>query len=207
MDAFETLMRDIKRLGPVGFRLVRNAAITDTIIDFVDGLPEDWAKIYTDGGLVMGDPVFLWSALNRGVIRWSEIEIADFHGVLEMAKSYGLKFGIVASRLENGRLSLLSVAREDREYTDAEVELCGKLLDDALAQVANAPALKPVERDVLLALSEGETLEDVAKQTGASISTIKNRLKRARTALDAKTAIQAVVIATRRGLLQHTPRA
>lgn len=197
----EALISDIKNLAPAGFRVVRNAAITDTIIDFVDGHPEEWAKVYTDGGFVMGDPVFLWSALKRGVIRWSEIEIADFHGVLEKAKEYGLNFGVVASRLENGRISLLSVARSDREYTDAEVDLCNNLLERALSEAESLVTLKPLERDVLVALSQGETLQSLAKQTGASISTIKNRLSRARTKLGAKTTIEAVVVATRRGLI------
>ena len=201
MSYSETLMNDIKNLGPAGFRVVRDAAITDTIIDFVDGLPEDWAKVYANSGFILGDPVFLWSALNRGVTRWSEIEITDFHGVLEMAKGYGLNFGVVASRLENGRLSLLSVARSDREYTDEEVDLCSNLLDEALSQRENVALLKPVERDVLVALSQGETLQGIAKQTSASISTVKDRLRRARKTLGAETAIQAVVVATRRGLI------
>jgi len=193
----DTLMHDIRNLAPVGFRVVRRAAITDTVIDYVDGMPTDWSKVYADSGFIMGDPVFLWSALYSGVKRWSEIEITDFHGVLEMAKGYGLNFGVVASRQENGKFSILTVARSDREYTDAEVDLCSALLDQALSEVENVDLLKPLERDVLVALSQGDTLQEFAERTNTSISTIKARLQKARKALGAKTATQAVAEATR----------
>ncbi|SFR50938.1 helix-turn-helix transcriptional regulator [Litoreibacter janthinus] len=197
----DALLRDIKNLAPSGFRVVRNASITDAVSDFVEGMPEAWVKVYVKGGYAMGDPVFLWSVLNSGSKRWSEIRINDFHGVLEKSKEYGLNFGVVTSRLENGRFSILSVARADREYTDAEIDLCKGLLDKAVLEGGTIALLKPTERDVLWALSQGETLKDFAEQTGVPISTIKDRLRRARIALGAKTAAQAVAEAIRKKLL------
>lgn len=197
----DALLQEIKHLGPAGFRVVRNATITDTSSDFIEGMPDAWVKVYVENGYALGDPVFLWSVFNNGAKRWSEIAIDDFRGVLGAAKHYGLNFGGVASRVESGRFSILSVARGDREYTDAEIELCKELLNRAVLEGGPVALLKPSERDVLWALSQGVTLQELAAQTETSISTIKDRLKRARTALGARTATQAVAKATRKKLI------
>lgn len=195
------LSKRIKNIAPAGFRLMRNASIPDNISDFVEGMPEDWVKVYAKGGYALSDPVMLWSLCNNGTKRWSEVGVNDSHGLLEKAKHYGLKFGAVASRIENGRFSILSIARSDREYTDAEIEMCNDLLSEAILEGRNTALLKRSERDVLWALAQGETLQDLADQTGTSISTIKSRLQRTRKALGAKTATQAVAEATRMQLI------
>jgi DNA-binding NarL/FixJ family response regulator len=140
----------------------------------------------------MGDPVLLWSMFNSGAKRWSEIEINDYQGVLKKAKDFNLNFGVVVSKVINGRFSILSVSRDDREYTDAEIKACVTLLNEAIAQGGICPTLKPAEIDILRRLSQGQSLAEMAHTTSVPISTIKNRLNRARVALGAKSSTQAV---------------
>jgi len=180
---------------------MRNASIPDNISDFVEGMPEEWVKVYAERGYALSDPVMLWSLCNNGAKRWSDVGVNDSLGLLEKAKFYGLNYGVVASEIENGRFSILSISRGDREYTDAEIDICSDLLKDAILEGKNTALLKQPELDVLWALSQGETLQELAERTDVSISTIKGRLRKARMALGAKTATQAVAEATRLKLI------
>lgn len=193
----DALLEEIKTVAPAGFRLMRNASIPGNISDFVEGMPEEWVKVYAERGYALSDPVMLWSLCNSGAKRWSEVGVNDSQGLLEKAKLYGLEYGVVTSEIKNGRFSILSISRGDREYTDVEIKICSDLLNDAILELKNAALLKQPELDVLWALSQGETLQELAERTDVSISTIKGRLKKARIALGARTATQAVVEATR----------
>ncbi|WP_425039502.1 autoinducer binding domain-containing protein [Primorskyibacter sp. S187A] len=197
----ETLMEEITDLAPAGFRMVRHAAIFDPVIDFVDGMSEEWADIYLKRGYAISDPVFLWSILNTGAIRWNEVRKNDFNDILEKAKAYEMNYGAVASQVVNGRFSILSISRQDRDYTDSEVARCAELLESAIMERQPEAVLKPAEQVILQALARGESLQQLAEDSESPISTIKTRLKRARLALNAKTATQAVAEATRRNLL------
>lgn len=195
------LLNDICALSPAGFRLVRFARVTDSRKDMIDEMPASWSAEYDRNGYAMGDPVFLWCLMNQGTMRWSEIEIQDYRSVLQKAKKHGLNFGAVAARYNDGQHSILSISQSAREFSDDELELCAKYLQQAMDEIQKTPALKPKEIEVLKHLSYGHTLEETAQQTGAAISTIKNRLSRARRSLGADTATQAVAKAVRLNLI------
>ena len=181
--------------------MVRRARVTDRNKDFIDHVSAEWAALYNSRGYAIGDPVFLWCLLNVGTKRWSEIRIKDHRGVLKKAKTFGLNYGAVVSLSDQGHHSILSICHSEREFSDTELALCARYLDEALLEMDAKGPLKSQEIEVLKHLSEGQTLEATAVLTGAAISTVKNRLSRARTALDAKTATQAVAEAMRRKLL------
>jgi len=195
------LVEKVKKLAPAGFRLVKNGTITDPVSDFIEGMPEEWIKVYVAQGYAIADPVLLWSTLNSGAKRWSEIELDDFLGVLQKAKAYGLNYGVVVSKIVDGRFSIISVARDDREYTDDEIAICTDLLQQMMSDHDRPVALKQSEKDVLQLLSQGHSLENAARDAKVSISTLKYRLNRARLALGAKSSIEAVAKAVQQKLI------
>jgi DNA-binding NarL/FixJ family response regulator len=84
----------------------------------------------------------------------------------------------------------------------------GTYVDPALATAAltslrpNRPALTTRERDVLTHLSRGETHEEIGRQLGISIETVRTHLRKASEKLDASTRTQAVATAYRLGLIE-----
>jgi len=194
------LVQKVKEIGPAGFRLVRNASVTDKVLDYIEGMPQAWVDLYIAQGYAMSDPVLIWSMLNSGAMRWSDIPVQDFNGVLEKAKVFGLNFGVVVSQIQDGRFSILSVARSDREYSQSEIDQVKRLLAEALSEQDDALTLKPKELEVLWALSQGASLEEIATEKGIAISTVKKRLNKARVELGAHSTIQAVAQAVRLNL-------
>ena len=197
----DALREKLTELAPAGFWLVRRARMTDRNQDILDHMPPDWSKRYREKSYALGDPVFFWCMFNAGTIRWSEINIADPRGVFKKAKDYGLNYGAVTSMVEAGRHSMLSIARGDREYTNNELKQSDQLLREALAQADASPLLTPEQIQVLQDLANGLTLEASATASGVAISTVKNRLNKARNALGTTTSVQAVAEAIKRELL------
>lgn len=197
----QTSLDKIKQLGPAGFRLILRARLTDHTKIMVDGMPPEWSKVYNRRGYIMGDPVFLWGLVNVGAMRWADIGIKDYRGVLKKAKAFGLNHGVVVSHQENGRHTALSVSRNDRPYSDAEIVACETLLNEISADQIALKQPAPDELTILRLMSFGQSLEQIATSEGIAISTVKNRLNRARTTLGAKTSVHAVSEAVRRQLI------
>lgn len=194
------LLRKLETIAPAGFWLVRRVRMTARKKDILDHMPLDWSKRYREENYAVGDPVFFWSMFNKGTVRWSQINIADPRGVFRSAKEFGLNFGAISSMMDAGCYSMLSIARSDREYSDLELKDCEQLLHKALTESDRVPLLTPEQIQVLRDLSKGLTLESSAKSSGVAISTVKNRLNKARIALGSESSFQAVAEAVRREL-------
>ncbi|MEM6891524.1 MAG: autoinducer binding domain-containing protein [Pseudomonadota bacterium] len=86
--------------------------------------PGVWQELYVKEGLHFGDPIIIHAMRNEpGKSRWSEIAVPDSMNVLERAHQFGMRFGAVVW-LPNARgfMSILTAARSDREFSDAELE-------------------------------------------------------------------------------------
>jgi LuxR family transcriptional regulator len=79
------------------------------------------------------------------------------------------------------------------------------ILEEIVAAVGKQAGLSDVELEALRDLAAGMTHNEIADQRGVSPATIKKRLERAREVLGARNAVQAVAIATRRGLIFSDP--
>ena len=82
----------------------------------------DWTAIYVEKGMVVADPTVLWAFQNRGAARWSEIDIPDPDKVMRQAADHGLVYGCVTSIQPNDVQSMGFFARDDREFTDDEIQ-------------------------------------------------------------------------------------
>lgn len=191
----------LKALGPAGYRLILRVRLTDSKKNMIDGMPPAWSALYNQRGYIMGDPVFLWGLVNNGAKRWEDIDINDYRGVLAKAKAFGLNYGVVVAQQIDGRHTALSVARSNSPYGDAEISSCVKLLNDILDSHYIHEQPKPNEVEILRLMSQGQSLEEIAVSLQIAISTVKKRLSRACTTLDAKTSVQAVAEAVRRQIV------
>lgn len=201
----------LHKLVPAGYSMALN--IRHITPEFVRSTYDpEWIRIYTTKRYALFDPVVTWTRLEVGATRWSEIPPgfvrAEGRHVLQHAQQFGLNFGGVASsRGVDGdhRLSFLAGARSDRELDDKELATLSGILAEIVAAVGKHAGLTKVELEALRDLAAGLTHNEIADKRGVSPATIKKRLERARQVLGGRNAVQAVAIATRRGLILTDP--
>lgn len=90
--------------------------------------PQEWLDVYARDGLLMRDPTLRWAMHNAGATRWTALEEVDGAGVFRRARPYGLVHGHTQSILDGDVRSMGGFARPDRDFTDAEIEETGELL-------------------------------------------------------------------------------
>lgn len=169
-----------------------------------NAFPKDWVAQYSARGYVLADPVMNWLYRETGAIRWSEIPLDDPRGVLEEAKVFGLKYGVAvccADKDGNGQRSFGSFTRSDREFLDVEIqELQEKIqqMHDTLVPPSNLTA---AEIQALGMVKDGLLMKEIADDLGVSEGAIKQRLKNAKSKLNAKTGTHAATLATSYGLI------
>lgn len=169
-----------------------------------NSLPRPWVHKYTQQGLMMLDPVMRWIYGNSGQIRWSELDIADTSGVLQRAAEYGLAYGAaisLADETEAGLRSFGNFARDDRDFTSAEMnELCRRL--ELLFEDLAAPVdITEAEVEALRLVKDGLLIKEVAFELGISEGAVKQRLRSAKDKLGARTTPHAVSVASSFGLI------
>ncbi len=167
-------------------------------------LPTEWVKIYTSQGFMLHDPVMKWLYTNTGAVRWSEISQDDPLGVLGLASTYSLRYGVAISCVDNdqtGQRSFGSFARTDREFTDEEI---ARLSEEIIRlHIATKPPsnLTRAEKEVLAMVKNGMLLKQMAAELGVSQGAIKQRLKNAKLKLNANNSAQAATKAMEFGLI------
>lgn len=114
------VLRDLKSDAPAGYALAFHVRFTTPTFLF-QTYPKAWADYYSSHGLVMHDPTVAWGFENTGSQRWSNLTATDTAGVMSKAAEYGLRYGVTIATESNESRSLASFAREDREFTDAEI--------------------------------------------------------------------------------------
>ncbi len=168
-------------------------------------LPAEWVQRYSAMGYVLSDPVMNWLyAADTDATRWSEIALPDPRGVMDEAANFGLSFGVAVCCRDTGpqgQRSFGSFARSDREFTDPEIEALThnlKTLHDSLLPPTN---LTKAELEALGMVKNGLLMKEIADLLGVSEGAVKQRLKNAKSKLNAKTSTHAATMATTYGLI------
>ncbi|WP_136682874.1 helix-turn-helix transcriptional regulator [Falsirhodobacter xinxiangensis] len=187
------------RLSPVGFYIALHVGFSFPQEE-VNRLPLPWVEYYTIHGLGVHDPVMRWFYSSPGsIIRWSAIDIADPRGVMAAAHEHGLIHGAAATITGlAGRRSYANFFRDDRPFTDDELEQLFTILSHLHDGDLEDVSLTPAEVEALRMQSEGKRLKQIAWELGISVSAVKARLASAKRKLGAQTASQAAVLATAR---------
>jgi len=110
-------------------------------------------------------------------------------------------YGAIVSKKRMGRKSFLSVAHDQREFSDTEIEIASIFLEMCMKTIAPKVVLTEKEIHVLHLLRDGFSQSDIAKELEISQSTVKQRCGGFMRKLKARTRSQAVGKAIEMGLL------
>ncbi|WP_275569983.1 helix-turn-helix transcriptional regulator [Psychromarinibacter sediminicola] len=166
--------------------------------------PADWVETFGKRGYVMADPVMNWLYASTGAVRWSEINIPDPRGVLDHAAEFGLVYGAAVSCIDqesHGQRSFGSFARPDREFEDDEIAVLQRTLQGLHDSYIPPTNLTRAELEALGMIKNGLLMKEIACLLGVSEGAVKQRLKNAKSKLNAKTSTHAATMATSYGLI------
>ncbi|MDF0599952.1 autoinducer binding domain-containing protein [Psychromarinibacter sp. C21-152] len=167
-------------------------------------LPADWVECYGTHGYVLADPVMNWLYASTGAVRWSEIDIPDHRGVLDHAAEYGLAYGVAVCCRDagaQGQRSFGSFARSDREFEDGEIAALQQTLQSLHDSLVPPRNLTRAELEALGMVKNGLLMKEIADLLSVSEGAVKQRLKNAKSKLNAKTSTHAATMATSYGLI------
>lgn len=120
LPGIENELSELARLAPSGYVLALNIRwVGPAYVHFE--YPDEWRETYESKNYFALDPVFYWTLTNKGFKRWSELRLPDPAGIFKQGRAYDLNYGAVFASRTNRHRSFLTVARADREFTDAEM--------------------------------------------------------------------------------------
>ncbi len=134
-----SILEELGKLTPRGYVLGMHQQYTTTKFMF-QTYQRTWLDYYSQNGLVMSDPTVAWCFENTGTLRWSDLE--DPAGVMNAAAEHGMPYGAIYATVAGGSRSMAGFARDDREFTDAEITQMQELVDilhEATADKAKLP--------------------------------------------------------------------
>lgn len=198
----------LSQISPIGWSVGLNVAVLAVEVYYVS-FPAGWVDRYSRLKLMIVDPVLHHIAFSNGVARWSELKISAINApaklVMKEAAKFGLNYGfaIAQNNPVGGSKCFLTAAREDREFTDAELKTCSSILANEidLFNGSRNQGLTSAEIAVLKLAAEGQAHAEIAEHLDISKEAVKKRLERAREKLDAKNAVHACILAQKQGLI------
>ncbi|SES41749.1 LuxR family transcriptional regulator [Tranquillimonas rosea] len=188
---FDHELRKLDAHAEAGYFVGLHIRFTSPLLAF-QTYNEAWAKHYNDNGYVLRDPMTAWSFSTTGSTRWSNKRIPDPFRIFDQAARFGLKYGATISHGPISSRSVASVARSDRELTDAEIEDCTEILHRLHEMSEPGRRLTAAQRDALKCIADGHRHAAAAAKLNISESALKLRLSAARERLLARTTAEAV---------------
>lgn len=196
----EEELQALRDVAPAGFILAFNMTFRGPEHMHTE-YPDGWRAEYEEKNYFAGDPILLWTLMSTGYKRWSEIDKVDIRGILKKAMKYGLNYGTVFAVKRGRKRSFLTVARPDRELTDAENGLLDAKFTLWCELVTNRASLSLKEIEVLRLFRDGYAQREIAEALSISEATVKQRALKCMSKLQSTTRTQAVAVAMTRGYL------
>lgn len=194
MDSDEIIDTEVAKLGAMataGYFLALRLRGASPLMTFTT-FPQAWTDAYMENGYMLRDPVTTWALTIGGTIRWSSPFLPDPFGIFRQAAEHGLKFGASVAHGPIGSLTLCSMARPDRELTNAEIAEAKQVVH-RLHDLTELPkALDAEQKTILTALAAGAATADIAARIGQSEAQTRSRVKRLCAVLFAPTPADAV---------------
>ncbi len=197
---FDRELRALDEYAQAGYFLGLHIRFTSPLMSFTTYDPS-WTDHYTNNGYVLRDPMTAWGFCTTGSTRWSNKKIPDPFGIFKEAASYGLRYGVTISCGPISSRTIASVARADREFTDAEIEELQSIVF-RLHDITEPPQkLTKAQIEALKCIAEGDRYAAAAAKLGISESALKARLTSARQRLMSRTTAEAIQRAKDYGLI------
>lgn len=190
-SGIELQTRRLARLAPSGFFFALHIRFALPLIH-IQTYPQGWTDRYTEEAYALRDPIIAWGFSQVGTARWSEIKIPDPFDIIGQAKQFGMVYGFAVSCGPMKSRTIASASREDREFTDDEIDAFAKLIQQ-LHDITEPPkSLTKAQVEALRCIAEGDRHAAAAARLNISESALKARLASARTSLLARTTTEAI---------------
>lgn len=193
-------LRKLDRFAKAGYFALLHVRSTTPLMT-LRTYDQAWVDHYTDNGYVLRDPATGWAFGHTGWVRWSDPAFADPYDIAAAARDFGLRHGVTVSVGPVASRSILSVARDDREHDDAEIEQIRQIALRLHDMTEPPESLTPAQVEALRCIARGDRHDAAADKLGISVSALKARLNSARRRLMARTTTEAIQRATDFGLL------
>ncbi|TCO71520.1 autoinducer binding domain-containing protein [Rhodovulum euryhalinum] len=190
-SVFDRELRALDALAPKGYNIGLHIRFTSPLMTFQTYDPA-WLAYYTEHGYVLRDPMVAWGFSTTGATRWSNQNIPDPFGILEDARRFGLRFGVTISWGPITSRTIASVARADREFTDAEIDRIEAIVRRLHDMTEPPQELTKAQIEALKCIADGDRHAAAASKLGISESALKARLASARERLMARTTAEAI---------------
>lgn len=201
IPAFEVEMEWLSEIATKGYTLGFKWRMNEPPL-LRNAYVQRWQDRYDARAYLFKDPTVVWFNDNMGNLRWSDNPYADTYGVMADAKRYGLVYGGIFSIHVDEYRNWLTVARDDRELTDAEMAaLAAKFQAWANSVFSNLVKLTEPEKSILRLQSKGLDRAAVAAELGVSVSTVKQRQTSVLQKLKVANMKEAISVATALSLI------
>ena len=187
----ELELHNLGRMSPAGYYVGLHIRFAAPLLDF-QTYNQDWKDRYTEQAYALRDPILAWGFSVTGAARWSEIGIPDPFGILEDAARFGLRFGVAVACGEMKSRTIAGCARDDREFTDAEMESIHDVILRLHDTTEPPDSLTKAQIEALSMIAAGDRHAAAAAKLGISESALKARLTAARQKLLARTTAEAI---------------
>lgn len=186
--------RELKYLNaevPLGYFIGLHIRFTSPLMTF-QTYNQAWLDHYTENGYVLRDPMTAWGFSTTGTIRWSDEKLLDPFGLFKEAAEYGLRFGMTAACGPIKSRTIASFARDDREFTEEEMEDIYSVVLRLHDMTEPPDELTKAQVEALRCIAGGDRHAAAAAKLGISESALKARVTSARIRLMARTTAEAI---------------
>lgn len=184
-------LQKLGRIAPAGYFVGLHIRFAAPLMQF-QTYAEEWADFYSRNGYALRDPTIAWGFSTTGACRWSALPIPDPFNILQDAADHGLIFGLTVSHGPIASRTIASFARDDREFTDVEIEQISSTVRQ-LHDITEPPeSLTKAQKDALRCIAEGDRHAAAAAKLGITESAFKARLISVRERLKARTTAEAL---------------
>lgn len=181
----------LNKLAPAGYALGLHIRFASAHI-MIQTYDPKWIEVYTSNGYMLCDPIVSWGFGPEGVIRWSNLNHPDPHGIMEKASEFGLVHGVAISVGEVSSRTIGGFARSDREFSDGEIEQIHETVKILHKESTPPESLTDAQRMALRLIAKGCRYAEAAAILGISESALKARLKGVRERLFVRTTAEAI---------------
>jgi len=184
-------LKNLVPLAPKGYFIGLHIRFTSPLMSF-QTYDQAWLDHYTENGYVLRDPMTAWGFSTTGWIRWSDPALIDPFGLFKEAATYGLTFGATVACGPIRSRTIASFARDDRDYTDGEIDLISSVVHRLHEMTEPPHDLTKAQIEALKCIAGGDRHAAAAAKLGISESALKARVTAARSRLMARTTAEAI---------------
>ncbi|MDO5529229.1 MAG: autoinducer binding domain-containing protein [Paracoccus sp. (in: a-proteobacteria)] len=181
----------LDRLAPQGYFMGLHIRFAAPVVQF-DTYAREWREHYEQNAYALRDPIIAWGFSASGASRWSDLPVPDPFGILTEAAAFGLRYGVAVSAGPLKSRSIGGTARDDREFTDSEIEQISDIIG-RLHELTEPPeSLTKAQIEALRCIAAGDRHAAAAASLGITESAFKARLISVRERLNARTTAEAL---------------